>query len=693
MSAKSEKGKGNVVLFLIAAVLAALCGTGVGTFAAFIHESPQIDILDNWRPSINTTILAADGSPVAEFALEKRTLVRLSKMPLDLQNAFLAAEDSRFYNHWGIDVKATLRAIAANVKARSVRQGGSTITQQLARNLPIGIDRRRTYSRKVKEAFVALQVERKFTKDEILELYLNQIYLGEGAYGVESGARTYFGKNVEELTLAECAMLAALPKSPRNYSPRRNPEKALGRRNTVLKLMLRKGYVTRQAYDEAFQEPIELRQYETEEPFAEYFVEHVRQQLEDTHGAERLYRGGLQVYTTLDPAMQRAAEAAIKKGLETYEERRRGKLERAGLPDDTQENVVQAALIAVEPSTGYIKAMVGGRDFSQYKFNRAVQAQRQPGSAFKPFVFAVAFEKGFTASDTFLDAPFEYPYRDPRTGERVAWAPKNFEEHYFGDSTLRQALVRSQNVVAAQLLKEVGLGPVIRFAHKAGISSYIDRNLSISLGTAVVTPLELASAYATFANKGIYCRPLSILKVMDPDGNTLQENVITAREAMRADTAYLITHLLQGVIEDGIQATGIRARGFTRDSSQRTVIRPAAGKTGTTENCVDAWFAGYTPDLATVVWVGYDDPKISLRVTDTEKPAPTGGRVACPIWTDFMLEALGSKPGKKFDKPDNVVLVNVDRTTGKPAAPNTPDSRVVSEAFLRGREPTPVSSS
>jgi penicillin-binding protein 1A len=690
MSVKSEKRKGKKVLLLIAAVLAALCGTGVGTFAAFIHESPQIALLDDWRPTVNTTILAVDGSVLAEFALEKRTLVRLSDTPLNLQHAFLATEDSRFYEHWGIDVKATARAMVANIKARSIRQGGSTITQQLARNLPIGIDKRRKLSRKLKEAFVALQIERKFTKEEILELYLNQIYLGEGAYGVESGARAYFGKHVDELTVAECAMLAALPKSPRDYSPRKNPEKALRRRDTVLKLMLRKRYISRRAYDAAREEPVELRQFETEEPFAEYFVEHVRQQLEETQGYDRLYQGGLTVETTLDQAMQRAAERAVKKGLAVYEAGRSTPVEGTAESDEAEERVAQAALIAIEPSTGHIKAMVGGRDFSKYKFNRAVQAQRQPGSAFKPFVFAVAFEKGFTASDTFLDFPFEYPYRDPRTGERVAWAPKNFEEKYFGESTLRQALVRSQNVVAAQLLKDVGLGPVIRLAHKAGISSYIDRNLSIALGTAVVTPLELASGYATFANKGIYCRPLSILRVKDPDGNVLDENATTKTQAMRADTAYLVTHLLRGVIEDGFQATGIRARGFTRgvaDDPTAKIIRAAGGKTGTTEDCKDAWFAGFTPDLATIVWVGYDD-------NTTLGKTKTGGRVACPIWTQFMSEALGDKPVKKFDKPDNVVHVKVDWHTGKPVEPDRKaEYPVIDEAFLSGREPKTASSS
>ncbi len=687
MSAKSKKGKGNTVLFLIVAVLAALCGTGVGTFAAFIHESPQISLLDDWRPSVNTRILAADDSLVAEFALENRTLVKLSKMPLDLQQAFLAAEDNRFYNHWGIDLRATARALVANVKARSRKQGGSTITQQLARNLPIGIDRRRSISRKVKEAFVALQIEHKFTKEEIFELYLNQIYLGEGAYGVESGARTYFGKNVEDLTLAECAMLAALPKSPRDYSPRRNPDKALKRRNMVLRLMLKKGYVNKPAYDEAVEEPPELRQYETEEPFAEYFVEHVRQQLEETHGYDRLYSGGLTVETTLDPAMQRAAERAVQQGLENYQSMRPAQAESQDESEEAEERVAQAALIAIEPSTGYIKAMVGGRDFAKYKFNRAVQARRQPGSAFKPFVFAVAFEKGFTACDTFLDAPFQYPYRDT-TGERVAWAPKNFEEEYFGESTLRQALVRSQNVVAAQLLKEVGLGPVIRLAHKAGISSYIDRNLSVALGTAVVTPLELASAYATFANKGMYCHPLSILKVRDPDGNILEENRITEREAMRADTAYLVTHMLRAVIEDGREATGRRARAFTRgnaDDLNAKIIRPAGGKTGTTEDCKDAWFAGYTPDLVTVVWVGHDD-------NTTLGKLRTGGAVASPIWTQFMLEAVGDRVKIDFDKPENVVLVQVDWNTGKPVKPDRePKWPVINEAFLSGREPKTTS--
>ena len=362
--------------------------------------------------------------------------------------------------------------------------------------------------------------------------------------------------------------------------------------------------------------------------------------------------------------MQRAAESAIRKGLARYEQER--------VPPAPEGKVAQAALIAIQPSTGYIKAMVGGRDFRESNFNRAVQANRQPGSAFKPFIWAVGFEKGFRASDTFYDAPYEYPYRDPQTGELVVWCPQNFEEEYFGESTLRQALVRSQNVVAVKLLGEIGLGPVIRLAHKAGIGSFIDRNYSIALGTSVVKPIELASAYATFANNGYHCKPISILRVKDTDGRVLGENRIQEREAVRPETAYLVTHLLQDVIDpegSGVgqyEATGRNAQEFTRNDPRGPVIRPAAGKTGTTENCVDAWFVGYTPDLAVAVWVGYDDN--SSLGENQQGLKMTGGRLACPIWTEFMLESLGDKPPKDFSVPDGVVFAG-------------------SEAYLRGTEP------
>jgi len=637
--ADDGKRRWRAWFFVIAGVIAAISGAGVGAFAAFIQESPQIRLLDEWRPHVNTRIYAADGSLLAELAEEKRTLVRLSEVPLSLQHAFIAAEDKRFYDHWGIDTVATGQRLLINVLARRITGGASTITQQLARNLPIGLSFDRTYSRKIKEAFIALQIERKFTKEEILELYLNQITLGWPARGVESGARMYFGKHVGELTLAECATLAAVANAPSRLDPERHPERAVRRRNYVLRLMLEAKYITRSECRQAIDEPLTLRSYEAEnQRYADYFVEHVRQQLERTYGYDRVYQGGLVAETTLDPEMQRAAESAVRKGLARYEENR--------VPPAPEGKVAQAALIAIQPSTGYIKAMVGGRDFRESNFNRAVQANRQPGSAFKPFIWAVGFEKGFTPSDTFYDAPYEYPYRDPETGELVVWCPQNFEEEYFGESTLRQALVRSQNVVAVKLLGEIGLGPVIRLAHKAGIGSFIDRNYSIALGTSVVKPIELASAYATFANNGYHCKPISILRVKDTDGRVLGENRIQEREAVRPEIR--------------------NAQAFTRNDPRGPVIRPAAGKTGTTENCVDAWFVGYTPDLAVAVWVGYDD-NISLG-ENQQGLKMTGGRLACPIWAEFMLEVLGDKQPKHFSVPDGVVFVGP-------------------EAYLRGTEP------
>jgi penicillin-binding protein 1A len=676
MVVRNQKGKVNVVLFVVAVVLAVIAGAGVGTFAAFIEESPQLRLLDEWRPSVNTRIYAADGSLVKEFAEERRTLVQLSEVPLDLQHAFIAAEDKRFYDHSGIDFLALGQRMLINILARRITGGASTITQQLARNLPVGLSWERTYSRKIKEAFIALQIERKFTKDEILELYLNQITLGWPARGVESGARKYFGKHVGELTLAECATLGAVANAPSRLDPERHPERAVRRRDYVLRLMLEAKYITNSRYREAINEPLTLRSYEAEnEGFGDYFVEYVKQQLERTYGYERVYRGGLIVETTLDPAMQRGAEAAVKNCLARYTT-----LPGAAVYEDKQ---AQAALIAIQPSTGYIKAMVGGRDFGESNFNRTVQARRQPGSAFKPFIWAVALEKGFTVGDTFDDFPFYYPYRDPGTGEQVEWCPENFEEEYFGVSTLRQALVRSQNVVAVRLLTQTGLGPVIRLAHRAGIASFIDRNYSIALGTAVVTPLELASAYGTFANNGYHCTPLAILRVRDADGKILEENVIEEREAIRPEIAYLVTHLLQAVIEDGPHATGREARAFTRSSSNK-IIRPAGGKTGTTENCVDAWFVGFTPELVAAVWVGYDDnSSLGKKIT--------GGRVAAPAWAEFMLKALGDKPPRDFGVPEHVVFVDCD--SDEIVEPTGPMSRMACDAYLEGTEPKASSSS
>jgi penicillin-binding protein 1A len=599
-----------------------------------------------------------------------------------LQQAVLSVEDQYFYQHFGINPAGILRAAWENLRAGRVVQGGSTITQQLARNLFLTL--RRDSGRKLRETILALQIERSYTKEQILELYLNQIYLGHGAYGAEEASRFYFGRHVEDLTLAQCALLAALPKAPNRYSPKRNPALALRRRNLVLELMYGEGYITREECITAKFEPIVLADSSpAKSAFAPYFAEYVRKQMIDRYGYDMVYKGGLRVYTTLDPKTQQAAEAAVDEGLRKIdlkqkvasarreaEERARlaalpedirAAQEAAEIPKEMATDVVQAALVAIDPRSGEIRAMVGGRDFEKSEFNRAVQARRQPGSGFKPIIWATALESGMTVSDRIVDAPVVFHFRDK------VWEPKNYEEIFYGPTTLREALEHSRNIVSIRLLNQLGVTPAIRLAHKMGIKNYLQPNLTLALGSTGVTPLEITSAYTTLAADGIYREPVSILKVVGPDGQTIEERRPSETIALSEQTAYIMTSLMEGVIQRG---TG---------RSARALGRPAAGKTGTTNDCTDAWFIGYTPQLVASVWVGFDDMR-SLG----EKQ--TGGRVAAPIWTSFMKAALADRPVETFSVPAGIELVEVHPDSGLLAPPGS--ARTLMVPFREGTAPT-----
>jgi len=670
----------KTLLFGSAVAVAASLGALLGAFGAFMREMPQISELDKYRPRLNTRVYAGDGRVIGEFTHENRVLARLSEIPDALRAAVISIEDQHFYDHHGLDFAAILRATLANIRAGRVRQGASTITMQLPRNLELGLSRARTFKRKAIEAVMALQIERKFTKDEILEMYLNQVYLGHRAYGVEAGARAYFGKHVRDLTLAECALLAGMPQAPSRYDPYRNPDRARRRRDTVLGKMLQDGCISADEHARACAEPVLTGRFHKPVPVGEYFVEYVRQSLLDRFDRELVYTGGLTVKTTLDVRMQQIAETAVQAGLERYMHLR------AAQPD-APDGPPQVALVAIDPRNGYIRAMVGGRDFAESVFNRAVQGPgRQPGSAFKPVIWTTAFEQGYTLADLVYDGPIEFGRRRLNEMDAVdeankLWAPKNFEEHYFGLVTLRFALEESLNVCAIKLLEAVGVSRVRANARRLGIDSRVDYNLTIALGTSVVRPIEMAAAYSTFANEGVYHRPTAILEVTDPDGNILESHRPTSRVAISKEAAFLITHALQGVIE----------RGTGRDAQGLTSIRPAAGKTGTTDHHRDAWFVGYTPQLVCAVWVGYDDNSElgKTRAVDgmIAGLSMTGGRVACPIWTEFMIGALDGEPVLEFMRPGNVVLVPVDYRTGYRLPPEAKGANVILEAFVEGTEP------
>jgi penicillin-binding protein 1A len=468
----------------------AACGLALGVLYAFLRELPDLSLLQN-EPAQSTRLYDVNGQMISQFWLEQRTLIPLSKVPQNLQDAVLATEDVRFYKHWGIDFLGVFRAFLMNIKAGRVVEGGSTITQQLARNLFLSRDQ--TLSRKVREALLSLQIERNFTKKQILEMYLNQIYFGQGAYGVESASRTYFGKHAQDMTLAECAMLAGMPKAPTNYDPYKNPLAALQRRNKVLNNMAEEGFITLQEATNAKNQPLELRKIEVQT--APYFVEYVRQQLEAKYGTHTVYKGGLAVYTTLDLKIQEDAQRALTRGLQDAENVSR-RTRPGGIPVNQP---IQGAMLVMDPKTGAIRAMIGGRDFRESVFNRAVQAERQPGSSFKPIIYAAAIENGYTFADVFLDSPAVYA--DPGTGKE--WRPANFSGKFRGPTTLHTALMYSINMVTIKLLEKLGIQPVVNLARRMGISTPIKPNLSLGLGTSEATLTEMCAAFNVFDNQGI----------------------------------------------------------------------------------------------------------------------------------------------------------------------------------------------
>lgn len=627
--------------------LSALIGAAAGLALTLYHDLPEINNLGRYRPSVLTSVLDRHGRPVAEIYQERRIWLPYAAIPQTLTQAVVATEDARFFEHRGLRLLSVARALAADIRAGRRAQGGSTITQQLAKLLFLTPEK--SVARKIKEALLAIQIERAYTKEEILELYLNQINLGSGAYGVEAAARLYFGKPAKGLSLPEAALIAGLAQAPNRYSPLNNPDLARKRRATVLKRMAAAGYITAQAAASESASPIALAPPRDGQRLAPHFVEMVRQYLADRYGEERLYRDGFEVTTSLDLGLQRAAESAVAKGL-------------AARKDAGASGPMEAALVALDPMDGSILALVGGRDFSRSQFNRATQARRQPGSAFKPFVYLAALDAGFSPADIVVDSPVTYP--GPAGG--APWAPTNYNERFNGPVTLRAALEQSLNVATIKLMDRVGTGAVRAMARRMGIHSPLENSLSLALGVAVVSPLELTAAYAPLVNGGLRVEPGFIISVRAEDGELLEEPSPKVADAIRPEIAYALTNILRGVIERG---TG---------KSAAALGRPAAGKTGTTNDYRDAWFVGYTPGLVAGVWLGYDDNHPAGR-------GFTGGQAAAPIWLDFMRAALEGAPARDFPKPSRVVTRLIDRASGKLATPLCADT--IEEAFVEGTEP------
>lgn len=657
--------------FLISLLI--VLGLGFGGLYALIHwgqaDMPSPARLRNIAPPVKTTIYDRDSRVIGELYRENRSYVPLRDVPRCMIDAILAIEDRRFYEHWGLDVFRILGAAARNIMRGRVSQGGSTITQQLARNLFLTMDQ--TWQRKIKEQILALRIEQAYSKDEILELYLNQIYFGDGAYGVESAAHRYFGKPARDLTLPEAALLAGLPRNPRDYTPRRSMEAAKRRRHLVLKAMLDARFIDRTQLAAADATPIRVTDEAMAGTRAPYFVETVRQYLDEKYGSDVVYTAGLKVYTTLDLSLQQAAEAALEKQLEWVADKAghrvrytAGGVKHSGAGAPSQTHYLQGAALTIDPRTGGVLMMIGGRDYADSRFNRALQAVRQPGSTFKPFIYLTALENGHRPNETIVDEPTSFHLADG-----TDWRPENYDPDFAGTVTLRYALAHSINVPAAKLLDAIGTTPVIKTARSLGLTTPIPPYLSIALGAAEVNMEEITYAYAAFATQGVLPQPLMVTKVVDRDGVVLEENRPRTRVVQEAAPLYVLTTMLQSVMDRG---TGAKAReyGFRR---------PCAGKSGTTNDNSDAWFIGYTPDVVTMVWVGFDERKpIGARMT--------GSAAALPAWTDIMKAATANLPEKEFTKPEGVVTRSVCSETGELATEHCPATE--SEVFLAKDAPT-----
>lgn len=745
-----------------------IAASGATLWYLWSSNLPYIGSLREYNPSIITEIYSDNGQVIGRFSNEKRIVIPLNQVPKHLIDAFVAAEDARFFEHEGVDVQSIFRAFIKNLKAGKTAQGGSTITQQVARDLLLK-NTEKTYKRKAREAILSMQIEKNFSKEKILFLYINQPYMGHGAYGVEAAARTYFNKNAMELNLAESALLAGLPQAPSRYSPFVSIEKAKARQRYVLQRMREEGYITTNQEKEALETEITITE-KTEDPFekAPSFTEHIRRYLDKKYGSDLLYGGGLKVYTTVNLDMQRNAQNAINKGLleldkregyrgplqtlssedmeaflqesretflnnppatgsvlkamVTYVDDKKGEViialgEEAGIlplsemkwarkpnpeepyysaevnspgqvlaPGDVvlcrlkgriteenspyqwkisleQEPEVEGALLAMDIKTGRVKAMVGGRDYSISQFNRAVQSRRQPGSAFKPIIYAAALDQGMTPASIIIDAPY-ISSLDPKDEE--LWRPRNYKEKFFGPTLFRTALIMSRNVITIKILKEIGIFQVISYARRMGIESDLTPDLSLALGSSGLSLIEITTAYSVFDNNGMLVYPIFINKIEDRTGQIIEENQPIIQEAISPETAYVMTDLLEAVIAEG---TGWRAKALKR---------PAAGKTGTTNDLRDAWFLGYTPNLVTGVWVGYDDRKPMGK-------GETGSRAASPIWVYFMSDVLKDKPIEDFIAPEDVVFAKIDAVKGLLASPHS--EKTVFQAFKKGTEP------
>ena len=730
-------------------VVTSLVGVGVGIGVAAAINMPRVETLYDFSPARITRLIDADGDAYASYFRQRRVVVREDEVPEIVRHALVSLEDANFYKHGGFDVRGVARAALSNLTSGFGSEGASTLTMQLARKLFLSPEKR--WRRKIEETFLAVELEKNLSKDQILTLYLNIHYFGHGQYGIAAASKYFFGKTLDQLTLAEAATLAGIPWRPSELSPYDAPEAVVRRRNKCLGRMLAEGYITAEEHALAVAEPLEVVTHEDEKEIGRYFSEEVRRHLERTHGTTTLLERGLTVQTTLDPAIQKSAETGLRDGLLEFDHRKgwRGAhatvedpetavldswndhapqpgrwfeavvlesnrsraqvrigdfrytltpdgaawtrrrpdrlLKRGDVawfrleeptqdaPEDAepllmleQQPELQGAAVVLESATGAVRAMVGGWDFSRNQFNRVTQARRQPGSAIKLFVYGAALEAGFTAADTVFDGPVWFTGSD----NLPSYSPKNYYgDRYYGIVTLRRALEGSYNIAAVKLLDLIGVESIIDFAQRSGIASDLPPYPSLALGAADLSPLELAAAYAAIANQGTYVAPYLIERVTTPEGRVLEERIAETRTATTPEVAYVLTHMMEGVVD----------RGTAR--SIRDLDIDIAGKTGTTNDYTDAWFAGFTPRYTMLVWVGYDQKRSMGQ-------GMAGDKVALPIWRRIAEDGLETgwlETGQRFVPPATATMVEIEYLSGYLAAPGA--ERVLEEAFVAGTEP------
>ena len=751
-------------MILVSSLVLGCIGTGtvLGVLWVATRDLPTFDSFQDYQPSLVSRVYADNGEIIGQFFIERRLYTPIAQIPKSMTQAIVAVEDTRFLEHPGLDIVGIGRAAWTNLKKGGRFQGASTITQQLARALFLSPER--TYTRKIKELILAIKMEWVLTKDQILEMYLNQIYFGHGAYGIAAATLTYFDKSVTELSLPEAAFLAGLPKAPNTYSPYRNPELAKSRKELVLHRMVEAGFISEEEAQAAIGTTLNYHRQSLEQ-IASYFIEDIRQHLVERYGESLVYKGGLQIYTTLNIRMQKLAEETLQRGLRQVDKRQgwRGPLGHVEFtkdfvpPDEypelqnpraamvyglyrglvtnvskqsadiligntykgaitlkdmqwaerrlkdvndvgtaivqkdvtprhilkigdivevlpkngnlesgsfvlEQTPLVEGSLLALDPRTGAVQAMAGGYDFARSQFNRAVAARRQPGSAFKPLIYATALQQGLTPATLILDAPVVY---EDEELDRV-WKPENYEKRFYGTITLREALRHSRNAATVRLLEQIGVTAVVNVANNLGIQSPLSQDLSLALGSSSVTLQELTSAYGVFSNQGMWLQPYQITLVKDVNGEILEQHLFEPRQAMSQENAYLTTNMLMDVIQSG---TGRRAK---------RIGRPLAGKTGTTNGYNDAWFVGYAPNVATGVWVGFDSVRTLGRLE-------SGAHAALPIWTEFMEQSLQNLPVMTFTIPEGIQFAQVDTTTGD--LPTKTSRHISTEVFRKGTEP------